>query len=118
MTRIRPFSDTSSVDSDVFVRGVEGGSVRVPLHSIELKSDLVSGSVVVGVLPSLPMEGITLLLGNYIAGEKVLPHVVMSRTPVVDDATEKLVQEMPDVFPSCAVTRSMAREQEKEEQKW
>ena len=111
-----PFSDKSSVDSDVFVRGVEGGSVRVPLHSVELKSDLVSGSVVVGVLPSLPVEGVTLLLGNDIAGEKVLPHIVMSRTPVVDDATEKLVQEMPDVFPSCAVTRSMAREQEKEEQ--
>ena len=111
-----PFSDKSSVDSDVFVRGVEGGTVRVPLHSVELKSDLVSGSVVVGVLPSLPVEGVTLLLGNDIAGEKVLPHVVMSRIPVVDDATEKLVQEMPDVFPSCAVTRSMAREQEKEEQ--
>ena len=100
----------------VYVRGVEGGSVRVPLHIVELESDLVSGSVVAGVLPTLPVEGVTLLLGNDIAGEKVLSHIVTSRTPVVDDATEKLVQEMPDVFPSCAVTRSMTREQENEEQ--
>ncbi|XP_071483344.1 uncharacterized protein [Diadema antillarum] len=111
-----PFSVESSVDSEVFVRGVEGGSVRVPLHNIELKSDLVSGSVVVGILPTLPVEGVTLLLGNDIAGEKVLPHFLPSKTPVVDEATEKLVQDMPDVFPSCAVTRSMARELEKEEQ--
>ena len=110
-----PFSDESSVDSEVVVTGVEGGSVRVPLHSVELKSDLVSGSVVVGVMPTLPVEGVTLLLGNDIAGEKVLPHIIPSRTPVVDEATEKLVQEMPDVFPSCAVTRSMASKEKEDD---
>ena len=37
--------------------------MNVPLHQVNLKSDLVSGPVVVGLRPKLPMEGISLLLG-------------------------------------------------------
>ena len=105
------FSDESFVNSEVLVKGVEGGAVRVPLHSIELSCDLASGPVVVGVLPTLPVEGVTLLLGNDIAGEKVVPYPIKSATPVSDNSTEELVKEMPEVFSSCVVTRSMAREQ-------
>ena len=64
-----PFSDDSFVNSEVFVKGVKGGAVRVPLHSIELSCDLASGPRVVGVLLTLPVEGVSLLLGNDIAGE-------------------------------------------------
>jgi hypothetical protein len=44
---------------------------NVPLHRIYLKSDLVTGPVIVGVRHNLPFEGDSLLLGNDLAGKKV-----------------------------------------------
>ena len=84
-----------------------------PFIATNCPVSLASGPVVVGVLPTLPVEGVTLLLGNGIAGEKVVPYPIKSATPVSDNSrpTEELVKEMPKVFSSCAVTRSMAREQ-------
>jgi hypothetical protein len=43
----------------------------VPLHHINLKSDFVSGQVVVGLRPTLPVEDISLLFGIDMAGDKV-----------------------------------------------
>ena len=44
------------------------------LHRIHLKSDLVSGVVVViGVHPTLPIPGVSLILGNDLAMGKVIP---------------------------------------------
>jgi hypothetical protein len=42
----------------VFFQLVEPGFHGVPLHHINLKSDFVSGQVVVGVRPTLPVEDI------------------------------------------------------------
>lgn len=71
---ILPFSQVSSLDSEsVLIRGVEGGLIRTPLHSINLNSDLVSRQVTVGVLPTLPVSGIHMLLGNDLAGGFVIP---------------------------------------------
>lgn len=47
------------------------GFVDVPLHRIHLTSDLITGSVVVGVRVNLPVPGITFLLGNDLAGGNV-----------------------------------------------
>ena len=44
----------------------------VPWHRVHLKCDLVTGTVVVGVVPSLPMESVSFLLGNDVAGAKSL----------------------------------------------
>ena len=44
------------------------GHVPVPLHYVHLKSDLVSGRFKVAVQPSLPGTGVSLILGNDIAG--------------------------------------------------
>jgi hypothetical protein len=38
-------------------------------HHINLKSDFVSGQVVAGMRPTLPVEDISLLLGNNLAGD-------------------------------------------------
>jgi len=43
-----------------------------PLHKIILKCNLVNGSMVVGVRPSYLVQGITVLLGNDLAGERVI----------------------------------------------
>lgn len=64
-------SEKSYTDSDVLIQGVELGFVKVPLHEIGLRSDLVSGNVVVGVRPTLPVKGVSLLLGNDLAGARL-----------------------------------------------
>ena len=46
------------------VQGIEERIVTVPLHSVFLKSDLVTGQVKVGLMSSFPIEGISLLLRN------------------------------------------------------
>ena len=70
-----------------------------------MKSDLVSGTVVVGVRPELPVKGVSKLLGNDLAVGKVLPEPIVPCEPCTEaDNVDNSV-----VFPACAVTRSMTR---------
>jgi hypothetical protein len=62
----------------VLLQGVDPCLHSVPLHHINLKSDFVSGQVVVGVRPTLPVEDISLLFGIDMAGDKVNDHVLHS----------------------------------------
>jgi len=59
---------------------VELGFTSVPLHKVFLKSDLVSGYVTVGIHPDLLVKGVSLLLGNDLASDKVVvnPHVYLA----------------------------------------
>ena len=52
--------------------------ISVPLHRINLKSDLISGTVIVGVRPELPVKDVSMLLGNDLAGGKILPHPIVT----------------------------------------
>lgn len=61
---ILPLSDTTSLGTHVLIQVIELGILCVPLHRIHLKSELVSGVVVVGVHPTLPIPGVSLILGN------------------------------------------------------
>ena len=67
-----PFSEKTSSGTSVLIQGVECGFVNVPLHNIYLSPDLVTGLVAVGIRPSLPFKGAHLLLGNDLAGDKVV----------------------------------------------
>jgi hypothetical protein len=62
----------------VLLQGVDPCFHSVPLHHINLKSDFVSGQVVVGVRPTLPVEDISLLFGVDMAGDKVNDHLLHS----------------------------------------
>ena len=93
----------------VLIQGVECGFVNVPLHNIYLSSDLVTGLLAVGIRPSLPFKGVYLLLGNDLAGDKVVVDPLMTSTPCVDQSPGPIEQEIPDLYPSCAVTREMAK---------
>ena len=42
--------------------------LEVPLHEVNIKSSLINGNIVIGMRPSLPVEGISLILGNDLAG--------------------------------------------------
>ena len=59
---VLPLSDQLATGDYVLIHGVELGFVRVLLHKVFLQSDLVSGSVIVGVCPTLPVDGVNLLL--------------------------------------------------------
>ncbi|KAK3884121.1 hypothetical protein Pcinc_011594 [Petrolisthes cinctipes] len=88
------------------------GLDAVPLVTIHLESELFSGSALVGVVDQLPVPGVQLILGNDLAGGKIGSLPVVSEVPVESKETEKLVEEVPDVFPVCAVTRSMTARKE------
>ena len=104
-----PFSEKTSSGTSVLIQGVECGFINVPLHNIYLSSDLVTGLVAVGIRPSLPFKGVHLLLGNDLAGYKVVVDPLLTSTPCVDQPPDPIEQEIPDLYPSCAVTRAMAK---------
>ena len=106
---ILPFSEKTSSGTSVLIQGVECGTVNIPLHHVNLLSDLVTGLVVIGITPSLPFKGVHLLLGNDLAGDKVVVNPFVTDTPNIGQTDDPTEQEIPDLYPSCAVTRAMAK---------
>ncbi|KAJ8040905.1 hypothetical protein HOLleu_15350 [Holothuria leucospilota] len=106
---VLPLSNSTSTGANEPIQGVECGFISVPLHKINLKSDLVSGSVIVGVRPTLPVKGVSLLLGNDLAGGKVVANAILTDKPCDYNNTEQLEKEFPNLFPACAVTRGMSQ---------
>ena len=104
-----PLSEQSYSGTNVLVTGVGNEFMEVPLHHVNLQSDLVSGPMTVGVTPSLPkgLEGVTLLLGNDVAGRKVVVEPVMEKVASSENNTAQLEEDIPGIFPSCVTTRSM-----------
>ena len=78
---VLPFSTDSATGTSVLLQGVEFGTINVPLHKMTLKCNLVYGPVIVGVRPSLSVQGITVLLGNDLAVGRVLQSPRMSKVP-------------------------------------
>ena len=50
-----------------------------------------------------------MLLGNDLAGDKVVVNPLLTNTPCEDQLPDPIEQEIPDLYPSCAVTRAMAK---------
>ena len=71
---------------------------------MNIKSSLINDNIVIGMRPSLPVEGISLIVGNDLAGEKVMfdPRVV--EKPRDDEKTERLAIKFPGIFPASVVT--------------
>ena len=59
---VLPLSGETSTGNSVLLQGVELGLINVPLHNIHLKSDLVTGPVIVGVRPNLSFESVSFLI--------------------------------------------------------
>ena len=106
---ILPFSEKTSSGTSVLIQGVDCGTINIPLHHVNLSSDLVTGLVVIGITPSLPFKGVHLLLGNDLAGDKVVVNPLVTDTPNIGQTDDPIEQEIPDLYPSCAVTRAMAK---------
>ncbi|XP_076069754.1 uncharacterized protein LOC143041630 [Oratosquilla oratoria] len=91
----------------------KGGS-RIPICQVYLWSDVRTGYAQVGVVDKLPVEGVSLLIGNDLAGGTMLPNVIVSSCPSAENNTSQLEADIPGIFPACAVTRSMSRRVEAE----
>ena len=101
---VLPFSDSTK---NVLIKGVGTEYMKVPLHEINLKSNLVSGPVTVGVMSKLPIDGAHMLLGNDLAGKQILPGLIISDKPCTSLNFD--TEDDQELYPVCAVTRSMTK---------
>ena len=107
-----PLTENSFTGANVLISGVEMGVLEVPLHEVNIKSSLINGNIVIGMRPSLPVEGISLILGNDLAGERVMVDPRVVEKPRDDEKTERLAEKFPGIFPASVVTRSMKAKEE------
>jgi len=103
--RILPLSDTTAAGTIVQIQGIELGVISVPLHVVYLSSDLITGTFTVGTRPTLPIKGISPILGNDLAGSKVMLDLQL----VSDLELTEEVSVSETSFPACAVTRAAAK---------
>lgn len=101
-----PLSNMTSTQSSVLIQGVDG-IIKVPLHKIYLNSEAVKGPVTVGIRPTLPIKGISILLGNDLASDKLISNPIVTDNVLLDN--EEMHQETKDVYPACAITRAMQK---------
>ena len=104
---VLPLTENCFTGANVLSSGVEMGILELPLHDVNIKSSLINGNIVIGIGPSLPVEGISLILGNDLAGEKVMVDPRVVEKPRDDEKTERLAEKFPGIFPASVVTRSM-----------
>ena len=109
---VLPLTENSFTGANVLISGVEMGVLEVPLHEVNIKSSLINGNIVIGMRPSLPVEGISLILGNDLAGERVMVDPRVVEKPRDDERTERLAEKFPGIFPASVVTRSMKAKKE------
>ena len=109
---VLPLTENSFTGANVLISGVEMGVLEVPLHEVNIKSSLINGNIVIGMRPSLPVEGISLILGNDLAGERVMVDPRVVEKPRDDEKTERLAEKFPGIFPAFVVTRSMKAKKE------
>ena len=68
----------------------------------------------VGTRPTLPIKRVSLSLGNYLVGGKVVAGPKVTSKSITLVSTKKLEEVIPGIFPSSAVTRAMAKKAQEE----
>ena len=109
---VLPLTENSFTGANVLISGVEMRVLEVPLHEVNIKSSLINGNIVIGMRPSLPVEEISLILGNDLAGERVMVDPRVVEKPRDDKKTERLAENFPGIFPASVVKRSMKTKKE------
>ena len=95
---------------NVLLKGVDtslGNCLSTPLHQVYISSSHVNGPVTVGITSSLPVDGIDFLLGNDLAGGKVIANSLATDMPCICQQFDPV----PNLDPACVVTRE-SKEQE------
>ena len=77
-----------------------------------IKSSLINGNIVIGMRPSLPVEAISLILGNDLAGERVMVDPRVVENPRDDEKMKRLAEKFPGIIAASVVTSSMKAKKE------
>lgn len=105
---VLPFSNQSFCGSHAICQGLGMGYLKAPLHMVQLSTDLLSGQFKVAVCDNLPVKGVNFILGNDIAGGKVMPVLEVVDVPdsslMVDE-----INDLSKLFPACVCTRAQSR---------
>lgn len=101
---VLPFCPETACETSTIVQGIEMGFVPVPLHRVWLTSDLVSGFFNVAVCSSFLVKGVEFIMGNDIAGGKVMPMLHVTNQPQVELYPDQLAQKFLDLFSASAVS--------------
>ena len=112
--------EKASEDDSVLIKGVGGDYKPVPLQKVYLKSDLVTGPVEVGIVSEIPVEGVDMVLGNDLAGDRVKADPHMCEGPSIEkEDSDKKSQDDQGTDQACVVTRSkkLKAKQETSEEK-
>ena len=109
---VLPLTENSFTGANVLISGVEMGVLEVPLHEVNIKSgSLINGNIVIGMRPSLPVEGISLILGNDLAGEKVMVDPRVVEKPRDDKKNREVGRKVPRYIPClCSYTFNEGKE--------
>ena len=105
-----PLSDSTYSGDNVLLKGVDtslGSYPSAPLHQVYISSSHVNGPVTVGITSSLPIDGIDFLLGNDLAGGKVVANSLVTDMP----CNCQQLDLVPNLDPAGVVTRA-SKEQE------
>ena len=98
-----PKMDANITKDSVIMRDLSGISTA-PLANIYLDCPIKKGNVMIGIREvEFPVIGVTLLLGNGLAGCLISPNIIVTEKPV-----SETLEPDSDCFvnPSCVVTRS------------
>ena len=79
-----------------------GNYPSAPLHQVYFSSGHVNGPVTVGITSSLPIDGIDFLLGNDLAGGKVVADSLVTEMSCICQQLDPV----PNLDPPCVVTRA------------
>ena len=112
--------EKASEGDSVLIKGVGGDYKPVPLQKVYLKSDLVTGPVEVGIVSEIPVEGVDVVLGNDLAGDRVKADPHMCKGPSIEkEDSDKKSQDDQGTDQAYVVTRSkkMKAKQETSEEK-
>nr|XP_054592949.1 uncharacterized protein LOC129159780 [Nothobranchius furzeri] len=101
-----PFSASSSRGYAVLLQGIEMKSLPAQVHRVHLECQLVSGCFDVAICDHLPVNGVDVLLGNDVAGGKVLPLLEVVPQPQAEHVNCAADSHF---YPACAVTRSQTQ---------
>ncbi|XP_067871212.1 uncharacterized protein [Heterodontus francisci] len=88
------------------MNGIGGQCMPIPLHRVHLECNLVSGPVTIGIVPSLPVDRVDLLLGNDLAGMKMVASPVVKERPQEVRETGQWQETVPCSFPECGMNQA------------
>ena len=110
---VLPFDVYSDTEKTVLICGFGPRTFSLPLHRVNLQSQLVQGEVTLCLCPTLPVDGVTVVIGNNLAGSHVfassIPPLVISESPSLPEEHDVLAGNPPEVFAACVITRAALR---------